>query len=184
MNRCLRKPCAKFKPMPLNAPSLHPQSLSLWSLNLQSLSLRSATPRSGPTGPRWRATGVQGLQRLRGLAAATAWLAAALLAAPALHAAPGDDTVLQAREALRKKDRSALAAARLATAQQQHPLAMWVDYWQLGHRLAEVQQPELDAFYARWPGTYVEDRLRNDWLLELGKRRDWGQLLREFPRSR
>ena len=53
---------------------------------------------------------------------------------------------------------------------------MWVDYWELGNRLAEAQQAELDAFYARWPGTYVEDRLRNDWLLELGKRRDWAQL--------
>ena len=48
---------------------------------------------------------------------------------------------------------------------------MWVDYWELGNRLAQAQQPELDAFYARWSGTYVEDRLRNDWLLELGKRR-------------
>ena len=43
---------------------------------------------------------------------------------------------------------------------------------------------ELDAFYARWPGTYVEDRLRNDWLLELGKRRDWVNFARDFPRFR
>ena len=49
----------------------------------------------------------------------------------------------------------------------------------MGRVLGADQPPEdraadeLDAFYARWPGTYVEDRLRNDWLLELGKRRDW-----------
>ena len=124
--------------------------------------------------PRWWA----------GVARALLMLAAALPATPALHAAPGDDTVLQARDALRKKDRAALASARYATVQQQHPLAMWVDYWELGNRLAEVQQPDLDAFYARWPGSYVEDRLRNDWLLELGKRRDWTHLRTEFPRFR
>ena len=61
---------------------------------------------------------------------------------------------------------------------------MWADYFELGNRLADAQQSELDAFYARWPGTYVEDRLRNDWLLELGKRRDWANLVVEFPRFR
>ena len=136
------------------------------------------TRRPRPTSPRWRS----GLRTwcARGLLL----FAAGLAATPALHAAPGDDTVLQAREALRKKDRGALSSARYATAQQQHALAMWVDYWELGNRLAEVQQPDLDAFYARWPGTYVEDRLRNDWLLELGKRRDWANLRQEFPRFR
>ena len=61
---------------------------------------------------------------------------------------------------------------------------MWVDYWELTNRLGEVQQAELDAFSARWSGTYVEDRLRNDWLLELGRRRDWANFAAEFPRFR
>ena len=61
---------------------------------------------------------------------------------------------------------------------------MWVEYWELSNRLGEAQQAELDAFYARWPGTYVEDRLRNDWLLELGRRRDWANFRVEFPRFR
>ncbi len=105
--------------------------------------------------------------------------------AQAQAAAPGgDDTVLQAREALRKKDRAALAAARGAVNTARHPLTPWVEYWELGNRLAEAQQSELDAFYARWPGSYVEDRLRNDWLLELGRRRDWANLRTEYPRFR
>ncbi len=124
--------------------------------------------------PQWQAAISKGLLLL----------AATVMASPALHAAAGDETVLQARDALRKKDRSTLLNARLATAKQQHPLAMWVDYWEIGNRLAEAQQPDLDAFYARWPGSYVEDRLRNDWLLELGKRRDWVNLRTEFPRFR
>ncbi len=97
---------------------------------------------------------------------------------------PGDDVVVQAREALRKRDKAALAAASAAVNNQRHALAQWVDYWELNNRLSEAQQAELDAFYARWPGTYVEDRLRNDWLLELGRRRDWANFKVEHPRFR
>ncbi len=99
-------------------------------------------------------------------------------------AAPGDGAIVEAREALRKKDRKGLAVARSAAVAANHPLAQWADYFELSNRLAEAQQPELDAFYARWPGTYVEDRLRNDWLLELGKRRDWANFAVEYPRFR
>jgi soluble lytic murein transglycosylase len=111
------------------------------------------------------------------------------LAAPAAPRAQsttgeGDDIVLQARDALRKKDRAGLASARNAANAARHPLAPWVEYWELGNRLGEAQQPELDAFAARWPGSYVEDRLRNDWLLELGRRRDWANFRAEFPRFR
>ncbi|MEY8879005.1 MAG: lytic transglycosylase domain-containing protein, partial [Leptothrix sp. (in: b-proteobacteria)] len=114
----------------------------------------------------------------------------ALPAAPALSAAlpgatrPLDARLLDAREALRKKDRARLAAARDELVAARHPLAMWADYWELGLRLGEVGQNELEAFYARWPGTYVEDRLRNDWLLELGRRHDWGHFNSELPRFR
>ncbi len=90
--------------------------------------------------------------------------------------------VLDAREAFRKKDRAQLVAASVAA--RQHPLAQWVEYWELTNRLASAQVDEIEAFYARWPGTYVEDRLRNDWLLELGKRRDWVNFSRDYPRFR
>ena len=104
--------------------------------------------------------------------------------APPAVAQGADEVVLQAREALRLKDRARLAAARDTAVAAAHPLASWTAYWELTNRLSTAQQPELDAFYARWPGTYVEDRLRNDWLLELGQRRDWANLRTEFPRFR
>ena len=116
----------------------------------------------------------------------TSLLLAALLAlaTPLSHGQTLDDTVVQAREARKKKDANALSAARQAVNRGNHPLAQWVEYWELFNRLADAQQPELEAFYARWPGSYVEDRLRNDWLLELGKRRDWVNFRTEFPRFR
>ena len=94
------------------------------------------------------------------------------------------DLALDARDALRRRDAARLLALRDITASQRHLLASWIDYWELGNRLATAQQSELDAFYARWPASYVEDRLRNDWLLELGKRRDWANFAREMPRFR
>ncbi|HEX7436484.1 MAG TPA: lytic transglycosylase domain-containing protein, partial [Caldimonas sp.] len=110
-------------------------------------------------------------------------VALAFVASPRMVWAQGADaTVLDAREALRKKDRNRLASDRAAAAAERNPLAMWVDYWELSNRLSDAQQDELNAFAARWNGTYVEDRLRNDWLLELGRRRDWNNFAAEFPR--
>jgi soluble lytic murein transglycosylase len=111
-------------------------------------------------------------------------LLAPLPAARAQGFQAGDDPAVEAREALRKKDKARLLALRTSTQRSGHPLAMWVDYWELSNRLPEAQQSELDAFYARWPGSYVEDRLRNDWLLELGKRRDWANFARDMPAFR
>jgi soluble lytic murein transglycosylase len=108
----------------------------------------------------------------------------AFAAAVATAQPAADRIVLDARDAARAPDRARLAALRDQALQAGHPLAPWVDYWALGARLKEAQQPELDAFYARWPGSYVEDRLRNDWLLELGLRRDWAHFRREHPRFR
>ena len=118
---------------------------------------------------------------MRALAAA---LLACAVAGPAVAQAAPTDVVVDARDALRKRDAPRLTQLRERALAQQHPLAMWVDYWELGNRLPLAQQPELDAFYARWPASYVEDRLRNDWLLELGKRRDWANFAREYPRFR
>jgi len=124
---------------------------------------------------------------LTAVAAPLAGPAGAAMANPAATAAaatPDDAPVLAAREAARARDLPRLAALRDQTRAAGHPLAQWVDYWHLNARLGEAAQEELDAFYARWPGTYVEDRLRNDWLLELGQRRDWANFRREFPRFR
>jgi soluble lytic murein transglycosylase len=102
------------------------------------------------------------------------------VAPPALDPA----LLLDARDAWRRRDRARLAADKAAALATRHPLAQWADYWELTNRLAEVTQDELEGFYARWPGTYLEDRLRNDWLLELGHRRDWLNFAREYPRFR
>ena len=100
--------------------------------------------------------------------------------APAITAP--EEPIRQAREAFGKRDKARLATLRTSLSATRHPLAMWVEYWDLNLRLNEARTEEVDAFLARWPGSYVEDRLRNDWLLELGRRRNWATFLREQPR--
>jgi soluble lytic murein transglycosylase len=94
------------------------------------------------------------------------------------------EPILDAREAFRKRDRARLAALREAAVSERHPLAPWVAYWDANVRLSELQQPDLERFYAQFKDSYVEDRLRNDWLLELGHRRDWANFALDFPRFR
>ncbi len=103
---------------------------------------------------------------------------------PAAWAAGAPEPILEAREAFRKRDRARLGELREAAVTAQHPLAPWVAYWDAYVRLGELQQADLEAFYVQFKGSYVEDRLRNDWLLELGHRRDWANFALDFPRFR
>lgn len=119
-----------------------------------------------------------------GPASAQAARAAASVKAVPFAAGSNDSLIVDAREAFRRKERPRLGALRAAALAAGHPLAMWADYWDANLRLAELRQADLDAFYARWPASYVEDRLRNDWLLELGRRRDWAGFAVDFPRFR
>ncbi|MCK9685475.1 lytic transglycosylase domain-containing protein [Scleromatobacter humisilvae] len=123
-------------------------------------------------------------------AAASAPEAAALPPATTANSPTGnatnasDDVIRDAHDAFLRRDRARLALLR-ATAFTNHlPLTPWVDYWELTNRLSEVSSDEVEQFYARWPGSYVEDRLRNDWLLEVGHRRDWDAFKRDYPRFR
>ncbi|WP_396268000.1 transglycosylase SLT domain-containing protein [Ideonella sp.] len=113
---------------------------------------------------------------------ALATLATAAASFSALAQSSADDLIRDARQAFVRKDKAKLANVRSAVMDARHPLAPWADYWALNLRLPEARSEDLDAFYARWPGSYVEDRLRNDWLLELGRRRDWATFSREVPR--
>ncbi len=95
-----------------------------------------------------------------------------------------DSTVQDARDALRTRDKPRLLADRDALIAARHPLAPWADYWAFQARLTEIGPSEVDAFLARWPDSYVADRARNDWLLELGRRQDWATFLRIQPTFR
>jgi soluble lytic murein transglycosylase len=86
----------------------------------------------------------------------------------------GDDTLLEMHQAFRKNDRPRLSA--LLPQVQGHTLEPLAAYWELRVRLDTAPEAEIERFLSKYAGSYYEDRLRNDWLLQLGKRRDWPTL--------
>jgi soluble lytic murein transglycosylase len=125
---------------------------------------------------------------LLSLAPAGAQVPAAAPAAPPgniailVPAAPSDaqdELFAQLREAARKGD--ADKAAELAARLPDYPIPSYVDYYRLKPRLRDASNDEVLAFLKRWEGSAIADRMRNDWLLELGRRRDWFNFDREQP---
>jgi soluble lytic murein transglycosylase len=99
-------------------------------------------------------------------------------AEPAISAE--DQAFLSARDAARlgNKERLAQLAGQLAA----HPLASYVEYWQLTLRLRQADPAvanDVEAFLTRHADTYVADRLRLDWALALAARDDFTGFDRE-----
>ncbi len=97
-----------------------------------------------------------------------------------VRAKANPDTLVQdMAEAYKKLDRKRLSA--LLPQVQGHVLEPWAAYWELSARLEDARTDEIRDFLKRYAGTYQEDRLRNEWLLLLGKRRDWTTFNAELP---
>ena len=94
----------------------------------------------------------------------------------------GDAVIIDMNQAFKRGDRKKLTA--LLPQAKGHALEAYAAYWELKVRLEETNAAEVQAFFARYPGTYQEDRLRNDWLLLLGQRRDWAAFAAEHPNYR
>ncbi|WP_442920613.1 transglycosylase SLT domain-containing protein [Massilia sp. S19_KUP03_FR1] len=90
-----------------------------------------------------------------------------------------DDVFLQLRDAVRQNDTN--KAAALAARLPNYAIPGYVDYYRLKPRLKDASAPEVMAYLARYQGMAIADRMRNDWLLELGRQGDWANFDREFP---
>lgn len=103
-----------------------------------------------------------------------------LAAAPA--SSPADEVVLEMAQAFKKGQSKRLS--ELLPLTRGHVLEPWAAYWELRSRLESASAQEISTFLRRYPDTYQEDRLRNDWLLLLGQRRDWSQFVQVAPSYR
>ena len=90
-----------------------------------------------------------------------------------------DEIFLQLRDAARQGDanRAAVLASRLPN----YAIPSYVDYYRLKPRLRDASDAEVLDFLKRYEGSAIADRMRNDWLLELGRKRDWVNFDRELP---
>ncbi len=94
----------------------------------------------------------------------------------------GDDTLLDMQQAFKRGDKTRLSALLPQT--RGHVLEPLAAYWEMRAKLDTALESDIRSFLTRYAGTYYEDRLRNDWLLLLGKRRDWATFTAEYPRYR
>ena len=112
-----------------------------------------------------------------------ALLSPAFAQSPAVGAnATGDSVLLDMSQAFKRSDRKKLT--QLLPQAKGHPLEPWAAYWEIKSRLGEASAQEVQDFFVRYAGSYQEDRLRNDWLLLLGQRRDWTTFEGEHPQFR
>ncbi|MBI2769494.1 MAG: lytic transglycosylase domain-containing protein [Burkholderiales bacterium] len=93
-----------------------------------------------------------------------------------------DDVILDMNQAFKQGNRGRLA--QLLPQAKGHALEPWAAYWELRARLDSASPAEIQDFMQRYAGSYQEDRLRNDWLLMLGARRDWTTFVAEYPKFR
>jgi soluble lytic murein transglycosylase len=93
-----------------------------------------------------------------------------------------DDVILDMNQAFKQANRQRLT--QLLPLARGHVLEPYAAYWELRARLETATPLEVQQFFTQYAGTYQEDRLRNDWLLVLGQRRDWPAFSVEVPRYR
>jgi len=98
--------------------------------------------------------------------------------APTTDARADDDNFLLLREAARQND-AARVNALASRLPGNYPLASYVDYYRLKPRLRDAAPDEVREVLRRHEGTAVAEQLRSEWLLELGRRRDWTGFERE-----
>jgi soluble lytic murein transglycosylase len=94
----------------------------------------------------------------------------------------GDDVIQEMSAAFKRGDKARLRA--LLPQVRGHALEPWGIYWEMKARLEEATPSEVASAMQSMAGTYQEDRLRNDWLLLLGQRRDWSGFSPEYAKFR
>ena len=71
---------------------------------------------------------------------------------------------------------------RLSSRLGSYPIQSYVEYYKLYPRLQSTPEGEVRQFLERYDGTAIADRLRNDWLLLLGRAHDWRVFDEQYPR--
>ncbi|GGC08858.1 lytic transglycosylase domain-containing protein [Pseudoduganella buxea] len=90
-----------------------------------------------------------------------------------------DDAFLLLRDSVRRDDvaKTDFYATRLAN----YAIPSYVDYYRLKSRFRDASTAEILGFLQRYEGQAIADRLRNDWLLELGRKREWALFDQQLP---
>lgn len=99
--------------------------------------------------------------------------------AQAVDIARNDQAVLDMAQAFKLGERKQLT--QLLPHAKGSLLEPWAAYWELSIRLDQADKAEIERFLARYVGTYQEDRLRAEWLVQLGRDREWATFRAQLP---
>ena len=99
--------------------------------------------------------------------------------AQAVDVARNDQAVLDMAQAFKLGDRKQLT--QLLPQAKGSLLEPWAAYWEIAVRLDQADKAEIESMLARYAGSYQEDRLRAEWLLQLGRNRDWATFRAQLP---
>ena len=99
--------------------------------------------------------------------------------AQAVDVARNDQAVLDMAQAFKLGDRKQLT--QLLPQAKGSLLEPWAAYWEMALRLDQADKAEIESMLARYAGSYQEDRLRAEWLLQLGRNRDWATFRAQLP---
>lgn len=105
----------------------------------------------------------------------------ALVAIQPARSAEGDDDFLRARQAYAAGDNAAFekSAERLSSA---YPLFPYLAYWRLQRSANMANDDQVTDFLSAYPDTWLAERVRADWLKQLGRREMWPAYAAEYPR--
>ncbi|MBJ7379644.1 MAG: lytic transglycosylase domain-containing protein, partial [Polynucleobacter sp.] len=107
----------------------------------------------------------------------------------AIEITPADKLFIELREAAKRND--TFRAQQLAANLSAYPYQDYVTYFRLKTQIydsgnnvrADIHiDSQIVSFLKEYQGSAIADRLRNDWLLVLGKRKDWESFDAEYAR--
>jgi soluble lytic murein transglycosylase len=103
--------------------------------------------------------------------------------APAPKVPPADEALLKAYDAFRAGDAIKLhkVSSQLGGNVGGYVLAPYREYWRLKLRIEDAPEADVRAFLQEQSGSYLAERLRADWLKELGRRGDWQNFEQTLP---
>ena len=103
------------------------------------------------------------------------------LSTPA-RADTAQDIFVNARDAYKAHNELALALDAQQLQAQNYVLAPYADYWLILLRLSQTDNTAMQTFLNRYADLPFTDRVRTEWLKQLGKRQDWQTFFDELPR--
>lgn len=103
-----------------------------------------------------------------------------LLLSAKAHGGAAGDPLIAAQEAYNKQNLASVEAYAQQMKANADILAPYADYWAMLLKLSTASDQDVSAFIERYQAFPFADRVRGEWLKQLGKRQDWNLFFDEL----